>query len=305
MKPVRALAVYIPLVFLGAGLLAPWGWWCAQWLAQTFPGSGLFAGLAGTSLDKYVLRLLLLLALAGLWPLARSLGARSAGDLGLVSPTGQGRKLAIGFTLGFVTLAIAATVIILCGGRTFRVDLTLYRIGKSLVTAGLAAVAVSLIEEIFFRGAIFGGLRRAHRWPVALLASSSIYSLLHFFQKAAPPAEVTWSSGLEVLPQMMAGLARAHTLLPQFLTLLLAGCILGLAYHRTGNLYCSIGIHAGWVFWVKLYGFVTVRPPAADHAWLWGTGKLIDSWVALVLLVPALLLLPRLVGGRKPDGHAA
>lgn len=295
--------MYIPLVLLGAGLLAPWGWWCAQWLAQTYPGSGLLAGLAGTSLDKYVLRFLLILALAGLWPLARSLGARSAGELGLVRPSGHWPKLATGFALGFATLAIAATVILLCGGRAFRADLTHYRIGKSIVTAGLAAVAVALLEEIFFRGAIFGGLRRAHRWPVALLVSSSFYSLMHFFQKAAPPAEVTWLSGLELLPQMLAGLTRAHTLLPQFLTLLLAGVILGLAYQRTGNLYCSIGLHAGWVFWVKLYGFVTVRPATADHDWLWGTGKLIDSWVALALLVPALLLLPRLVGQRKPDSH--
>ena len=301
MRPVRALLLFTLLVCLGAALLAPWAWRLAQGLAQTFPGSALLNGLAGFPFDKFVQRLLLALALFGSWPLLRSLGARSSADLGLVKPSGQWAKLAAGFALGFGTLACAATIVILGGGRKFRADLTTLYVFKSVLSAGLAAAAIALIEEIFFRGAIFGALRKAHRWPVALLISSVIYSLLHFFQAPTTPAEVRWFSGLVALPQMLAGLAYAHRLLPEFLTLILSGTILGLAYQRTGNLYFSIGLHAGWVFWTKFYGLVTVRRLIAGHDWLWGSRKLTDSWLALAVVLLALLLLPRLLRKRRQD----
>ncbi|MSU66497.1 MAG: hypothetical protein EXS38_10425 [Opitutus sp.] len=279
MRPVRALLLFTLLVGLGAGLLAPWAWWLAQWLAQTFPGSSLCAGLAGFPFDKFVQRLLLALALAGSWPLVRSLGARSAAELGLVEPSGQGPKLAAGFALGVGTLACAAALVLLGGGRKFRADLTVLSFCQSVLSAGLAAAAIAL--------------RKAHCWPAALLASSVIYSLLYFFQRPAPPTEVHWFSGLAALPPMLAGLVHTHTLLPEFLTLLLSGIFLGLAYQRVGNLYFSIGLHAGWVFWAKLCALVTLRRRAGGEERLWGSRKLTDSWLAL-------LLLPRLIRGLKP-----
>ena len=80
---------------------------------------------------------------------------------------------------------------------------------------------------------------------------------------------------------MLGGFADFHALVPGFFSLTLAGILLGLAYQRTGNLYFSIGLHAGWIFWLKTYGaFTTSAPHAAT--WFWGTGKMIDGWLALV-----------------------
>ena len=80
---------------------------------------------------------------------------------------------------------------------------------------------------------------------------------------------------------MLGGFADFHALVPGFFNLTLAGILLGLAYQRTGNLYFSIGLHAGWIFWLKTYGaFTTGAPHAAT--WFWGTGKMIDGWLALV-----------------------
>ena len=56
---------------------------------------------------------------------------------------------------------------------------------------------------------------------------------------------------------MLAGFADFHALVPGFFSLTLAGILLGLAYQRTGNLYFSIGLHAGWIFWLKTYGAFT------------------------------------------------
>jgi hypothetical protein len=59
--------------------------------------------------------------------------------------------------------------------------------------------------------------------------------------------------------------------------------MLALAYQRTGNLYFSIGLHAGWIFWLKSFGFLT-RATAGANAWFWGTSRLIDGWAALIML---------------------
>ena len=67
----------------------------------------------------------------------------------------------------------------------------------------------------------------------------------------------------------------------------LAGVLLGLAYQRTGNLYFSIGLHAGWIFWLKIFGTFTADAPNAA-VWFWGTGKMIDGWLAFFVLLLTL-----------------
>jgi membrane protease YdiL (CAAX protease family) len=155
------------------------------------------------------------------------------------------------------------------------------------------------MEEILFRGGIFGGLRKFFHWPVALVVSSLIYALVHFMHRADFSGAVGWNSGLALLPRMLAGFADFQAFIPGFLNLTLAGVLLGLAYQRTGNLYFSIGLHAGWIFWLKTYGTFTTAPPAP--AWFWGTGKLIDGWLAMMVLVAVLLLFKFVPLGRNSE----
>src|SRR5258708_36886868 len=99
MRPIRALAVYILVVFVGGALLAPWLYWLAQSVAHTFPH------IAQSPFHRFVNRSLLILALAGLWPLLRSLGVTALRDVGLVRPAGHWKKVGAGFLLGLVSLA--------------------------------------------------------------------------------------------------------------------------------------------------------------------------------------------------------
>jgi len=97
---------------------------------------------------------------------------------------------------------------------------------------------------------------------------------------------------------MLRGFVDVEQVVPGFFNLTLAGGLLALAYQRTGNLYCSIGLHAGWIFWLTFYGFLTREVAGAD-AWFWGTAKLIDGWLALVVLTLALALLLKLLPRRE------
>jgi membrane protease YdiL (CAAX protease family) len=281
MRPLRALLIYIVVIFIGGALLAPWLYRLAQLFQQPFPQ------VANIPFHRFLDRSFMLIALAGVWPVVRSLGATSWRDIGLVPPYGQWKKLFGGLLLGFLTLAAVAGIAIACGPRCFAPGMGAHKIVAAVFGATATAVLVGVLEEILFRGGIFGGLRRVLYWPFALLISSAIYAIVHFLQRAEFAGPVVWSSGLVLLPQTLGGFVDFHALVPGFFNLTLAGVLLGLAYQRTGNLYFSIGLHAGWIFCLKVYSDLTADSPGAA-IWFWGTGKMIDGWLAFFALAITL-----------------
>ena len=209
-----------------------------------------------------------------------------------------------GFVVGFFSLACVALLALAVGARHVQPGLSAGAVLGQIANAGLSALLVGTLEEVLFRGAIFGAIRKAHDWRIALVASSSVYGLVHFFARARSPDQITWLSGFETLGQMVHGFGDVKMLVPGFFSLTLAGMILGLAYQQTGSLYFPIGLHAGWIFWLKLYGAITVEQGGdGAGAWFWGTGKLIDGWSALVVLVPLFLVLWFRPRPQTPDSH--
>jgi uncharacterized protein len=293
MRPLRALLIYIIAVFIGGAVIAPPVYWLVQSFAHAHPDfvAQHLHRIATTSFPRYVNRSLLVLALIGLWPLVRNLGFHSLPEVGIVRPRGQWKKLGAGFVLGFVSLAIVAGISFAFHARHLNERSTGSEIFRRLLGAAATAIVIAILEEILFRGAIFGALRKVFHWIVALVLSSMIYAILHYLEGAKSPGAVTWLSGLEVLPNMLRNLGNVHAVIPGFFNLTLVGMLLAWAYQRTGNLYFSVGLHAGWIFWVKAYGIVSTMPPTADK-WLWGSGRMaiVNGWVALPILFGTLLV---------------
>ena len=285
MRELRTLIIYVAVVFLGGALLAPWLYWLAQHYAETFPK------IAAAPFPRFINRALLGVALIGLWPFLKNFGATSAGDLGLVRPTGQWKKIGGGFLLGFGSLAVVAGLALAAGARRVNGAFSATILAEKILGVVITAVVVAVIEEILFRGGLFGSLKKVFHWKFALVVSSAAYALVHFMEGAPIPDAVTWSSGLVMLPQMLRGFLDWHAVIPGFLNLTLAGAILALAYQRTGNLYFSIGLHMGWIFWLKSYGILTVAAPRMN-TWCWGKGKLavVNGWIALPMLAATLLI---------------
>lgn len=297
MRAAGLLLCYLCSVFAVGALVAPWLFHLMQWAAGEFPA---LQSLASQPFHRYVNRSLLILALAGLWPLLRALNLVDRRALGLVSPLAARRSLALGLALGFGSLLLAAVLMALAGVRGFNASLAAPVLLKLLITATLSAVAVALLEELLFRGVVFGALRRAGPLWLALLASAALYSAVHFLARVTHTGPVAWDSGLELLPRMMAGLVAPDTLVPAALTLLLGGIALGLAFQRTGNLWFAIGLHAGWVFWLKVFKTVTV-PGASTGSAFWGTEKLLDGWLALLIMAGVIAVVSRLPQTESAD----
>jgi len=190
-------------------------------------------------------------------------------------PLRQGyRELVYGFILAggsFVLLVFAMSV---SGVFTpyFRLPLSvsLERASNAL----LAALAVGLLEEIFFRGLIFKGLLEDWRPPGAFLAANLFYSLLHFVK---PSQRITLSgidpwAGLRHLGYCFEPFLEPSELLPGIFGLLLVGIVLSYAFLRTGSLYLSIGLHAGWIFGLKgMRIFGDYR--RGDLGWIFGSSE--------------------------------
>ena len=202
MRPLRALFIYIVAVFIGGALLAPWLYRLAPLLAHSFPQA------ARAPFHRFLDRSFLILALAGLWPLLRSLGATSWHETGLVAPYGQWKKLLGGLLLGFLMLGIVAGVAIAGGDRAFAPAMTAHKIVAAICGAAATAAVVAVLEEILFRGGIFGGLRRVLYWPFALLISSMIYALAHFLQSAESAGPSAGTPGLFCCPAMLRTFTR-------------------------------------------------------------------------------------------------
>ena len=86
------------------------------------------------------------------------------------------------------------------------------------IAAGvLIVIAAPFAEEIFFRGFIFGGLRRRFSFLAAAVLSGLIFGLFHF----------TGLSSIGVVPQLA-----------------LLGFALAWLYEKTGSIYPPIAVHA-------------------------------------------------------------
>jgi uncharacterized protein len=283
------MVLYFGAIFIGGALLAPALYQLVQSSALAHPD---LARLASYPFKRYLTRMFMAIALAALWPFLRGVGIRSWRDLGLGRRPEALRDAGKGFAIGFLSLAVVAGLALGFHGRPLDSARSQADVVRHLLNAGLAAICVSVLEEVLFRGALFGGLRKVFHWIFALVVSSLIFSLLHFLQSPANPGEINGLSGFAALMNMGRGFGQPKVFLPGFLNLGLVGAILALAYQRSGALYFSMGLHGGWIFWQKSYGFLTQENPHAS-SWFWGGAKLIDGWATFFVLCLTLFVLWR------------
>lgn len=209
------------------------------------------------------------------------------------------RLLSVGWILGVASTALLVTLMAI--GDIFD---PFFRLswGESvsrLISAFFAGIFVGFLEEIFFRGILFRELRDDGRPLAAYFFANLFYSALHFVK----PGEAYFLNGVEPL----AGFRHLLTtfepflhpldLIPGMFGLFLIGVILSYALVRTGNLYLSIGLHAGWIFGLKVirvFGDFSRQ----DLGWIFGftDPKIVSgiaTWIGVILVGVVVHLLTR------------
>jgi membrane protease YdiL (CAAX protease family) len=243
----RAIGLYAIVVIILGALFAPWLFWTTQWTAAHLSAAH---WLGAYSFRRVFNRSLMIVALAGLWPLVRNVGFRSWGELGYVRTSRWWRHVLIGFVLGIGSFLLAITISMVIGNRSLATDKSIEEFIGAVLRYTLVGLVVALIEETFFRGAIQGVFQRGMNTVLAVILASAIYSVLHYLKPRGAdiaPDHISWTSGFAYLGEIARHSFAKRDDVIGFVTLFLAGCILGLAYARTKALYLPIGLHAGWV----------------------------------------------------------
>ena len=177
-------------------------------------------------------------------------------------------QMGAGFALAAVFLLEMGYLMVKYGIYTWRTDAPWLGLGPPLT----AALSVALVEEIVFRGFIYGLLARSMSATVALWWTTGIFAAVHFMKPADGimplGSEVHLTTGFWLAGQILANFAKINFLLAEFLTLAAIGWALTKARADTGTLWLSIGLHAGWVFGLKYFSALTKTSKAVrlgDH----------------------------------------
>ena len=160
-------------------------------------------------------------------------------------------------------------------------------IGQVLRRSLIPAIGASLLEEWIFRGLILGLWLRFTKPFAACIGTSVFFAFLHFLAPAQgsfikKPKSPT--AGFELLEKILTHFANPQFFITEFVTLFCIGMILAWARLRTGALWFSIGLHAGWIAAFKGFG-VLHRPDFSNALYPWGVGESLKSG-----LVPLLAL---------------
>lgn len=292
---------------VSGAVLAPWLFRAGEWFVgmvhafhhEQSPVLGWFAEkLEKSDFSKYFNRSMLISAVFWLWPFSRWAGMTRA-DLGLERNRLRWQDLLIGFILASSLLLIMGVIYLQFGRFAPNPKAQAFEV---LGMAIFAAFCVALMEEWFFRGALFGLLLRAMKPVPALLFLSFFFAIIHLLQPpdSAVVADnaVEAGTGFWMVGQIFAKFGQANFLIAEGSTLFAVGLILGWARLQTKSLWLSIGLHAGWVFGIKLFAGITRTPKGVNKQaylpWI-GEDLRIGATPLIVLCFTGLIMLGWLI----------
>lgn len=248
---VRLLVYLLAIVLIGALLAPP-----LFWGAQSLNAHGWFAFLSRYDFETYFHRALLLVAVILFWPLVRSLEIRNLEDLQLERNPHRWRDLIAGFLLSAIPLLCCAAILIATPVFSVRGEINWARVAN----VAAAAIAVPIIEELFFRGLILGALLKTRRQLLSIFLTSALYSIVHFLKAPEHTSdEVTWTSGFNSIAHAFVQFSDPILVGAGFTTLFLIGWILAEARLLTRSLWLPIGLHAGWILTAGVFNKIALR----------------------------------------------
>lgn len=295
---VGAALLWVLFAILLAAVITPWLYQGGKWLAATAEVRELptlvesVAGSCGRAeIDRFYDRALMLSALL-LLPLLR----RRIQWLRAESHAGPDRRKRYPWQSVVAQIAIGCVI---AGGLLWLMGMLLEAAGAYVAKptppqAGrifskvvVPAIAAPLLEEWLFRGILLGLWLRFAKPFTAAIGSSLVFAFVHFLEPAkgtflADPAHPL--AGFQLVGKILEHFTDPLFFSTDFAVLFGVGLILAWARLRTGALWFSIGLHAGWVAAFKGYNLLYLAV-AAHPLRPWGIGSGLSSG-----LLPLLML---------------
>lgn len=271
-------ALLAPALYLGGKHVVAEGWLEGGWLES------LHGSMERARFSRYFNRAVLVSALILIGPILRWMRS------GKTAPPGPRKGLAAKWNLApnprwplhlLVGFIVAGGSLLLLGAFYVQQGWYLMRpTDKSLVSILAGALgtglAVGLLEEFVFRGALQAVVAKWLRPVPAWLGIAGFFALVHFFNapRTLEPGEVNSLTGFwmigKIFGHFFSQFANPSFLIAEFAVLFAIGLVLGYTRLKTRSLWLGIGLHAGWVFGVKTLSPLTVRSfePGEMMPWL-------------------------------------
>lgn len=239
--------------------------------------------------------------LLGLWPLLRLLGLNDWNTLGFgIARARWWRACGAGWMLGVLMLLALVGALLELEVRV--ADLTppsQLELAVRVIRALIGGMLIGVLEEAFFRGALFSGIRRGDGLRAALIGSAALYALVHFLKPGALPPGVPFDAeGARIMLGHVFIDAFQWQHLDSLLALFAAGVLLGLVRERTGHIGWCVGLHAGWVLVIQVTRALSDGNPDSAFAWLAGDYDGVIGWLGALWIALLTLLYERLT--RRP-----
>ncbi|AHF05090.1 abortive infection protein [Marichromatium purpuratum 984] len=259
-------------------------------LAALLTGPLMQTGWIDYEAQRVMGRLAQVFILLGLWPLLIALRLDTRAALGLDHPAARLRRTVWqGWVLG---VAILLTLALALLGLGIRIpDPTppgWAALASRALQALIGGLLIGLLEEAFFRGALYAAIRRDNGVRSAVLWSAGLYAVLHFMKPGElPPGMALDAAGLwYMFSHVFIDLFQWHHL-DSMVALFMVGVFLALVRERSGHIGWCIGLHAGWVLVIQVTRQLTDGDPGAPLAFLAGDydgtiGWLAAAWIGLL-----------------------
>jgi uncharacterized protein len=273
MRSFLGLLVFLALALVAAASLAYPAWWLVGFISDQ-------------PIHRVMHRIAMLVAFIGLIWLFRYWNVANKQSLGYgLSRRQFGAQLLLGLVCGAAIMLPLMLTLFGLGVRSVKpdIDLNLTQIAQWLAAGLLSGVVVALIEETFFRGALFSAIHRESGVAMAIVLPSLLYASVHFLggRLRLPREEVEWSTGFAVLSKLLERYATPLELADSFFALFAVGVLLALVRLRTGTIAACIGLHASWVCTIAFVRRISTVNEDAAVNWLVGSYDGIIGWGAV------------------------
>ena len=295
MKSYQRLLIFVLLVLALTALISPWA--AISW--DLISGANAAAPEDRIPFSRIFNRFFMVSGVLLFFAYRPLLKIESPSQLGLMPRTRAAPDVVNGLALALGSMVALGLIMSLAEIYQPFFRLSLSAAVEQSVKAVLTGFTVGLLEEVFFRGIIFRGLLEDWKPLPAFLVANLFYSALHFVK----PGERYFLTGVEPLAgfrhlfSTFAPFFELSEIAPGLIGLLLIGIVLSYAFARTGTLYLSIGLHAGWVIAIKtIRVFGDYR--AENLGWLFGSSdpKIVSgvvTWAGIILVGLAVHRLTR------------
>ncbi len=257
-------ATLAPLLYQGGKHVVAEGW------IEEGPLSGLHGSMDRATFSRYFNRAIMISALVLIGPMLSWLKKGKPSEkrpflasLDLAPNPAWWRHLLVGFVVAASSLLLLGAWYVSQGWYATREsEDTLFQIILQALGTGFA---VGFLEEFVFRGALYAVLGKVLRPRSLFFVIAIFFALIHFFQapRTLVVGEVTSITGFwfvgRIFEYFFSQFGDLYFLLSEFAVLLAIGLVLGYTREVTRSLWLGIGLHAGWVFGVKMLSPMTSR----------------------------------------------